>query len=71
MGTKSFRRFSGEPGLMHRQWDRVARAATVVAVGAALLAVPVAALIGMGGYHAAQNEAVQQAEEGFRTAAVL
>lgn len=56
---------------MHRQWDRVARAATVVAVGAALLAVPVAALIGMGGYHAAQNEAVQQAEEGFRTAAVL
>lgn len=66
------RRFGLRRGPLYRRWDGLSAIAAFVAVVAALLVAPVAAvLIGAGSYEAQAQAAAEQAEEGYRTAAVL
>ncbi|HSI94037.1 MAG TPA: hypothetical protein VK925_11080 [Jiangellaceae bacterium] len=54
------------------RWDRLNTAAALVVVIAALLVAPVAAaVVGVGTYGARAHAAAEQAEDGYRTAAVL
>jgi hypothetical protein len=58
-------------GPMHRRWDRVAAVVAFLALLVALVAVPVAVRIGLDTHDTRLQAAVEQAEYGYRTGAVL